>query len=87
MAGMENVLKGQWKQLRGHAKTWWGKLTDNDLDRINGNRDLLVGALQERYGYTQMQAEQEVDRRITEYDRQYGTGSPAKGNQPPNTRP
>lgn len=77
----DDVLKGQWKQLRGNVKDWWGKLTDNDLDRIDGNRDKLIGALQERYGYTQMQAEQEVDRRFNEYMTKSGrTGT---GNQPP----
>ncbi len=78
----DDVLKGQWKQMRGQVKNWWGKLTDNDLERIQGNRDKLVGALQERYGYTQLQAEQEVDRRMAEYNTQHGRSS-TTGNQPP----
>ncbi len=78
----DDVLKGQWKQMRGQVKNWWGKLTDNDLERIQGNRDKLVGALQERYGYTQLQAEQEVDRRMTEYNTQHGRSS-TTGTQPP----
>ncbi len=63
-----DVMQGQWKQMRGQAKDWWGKLTDDDLDRIQGNWDKLVGALQERYGYSREQAEQEVNRRMTEYN-------------------
>jgi len=56
----QDVLAGKWKQARGKAKQWWGKLTDNDLDRISGQVDQLVGIVQERYGYTKEQAEKEV---------------------------
>jgi uncharacterized protein YjbJ (UPF0337 family) len=64
-----DTLKGKWKQLRGELKKWWGDLTDDDLDRIDGERDQLIGRLQERYGYTRAQAEAEVDRRLGDYDR------------------
>jgi uncharacterized protein YjbJ (UPF0337 family) len=56
----QDVLAGKWKQARGKAKQMWGKLTDNDLDRVSGHVDQLVGVIQERYGYTREQAEQEV---------------------------
>jgi len=55
-----DVLAGKWKQVRGKAKQTWGKLTDNDLDRISGRFDELTGLVQERYGYTRDQAEKEV---------------------------
>jgi uncharacterized protein YjbJ (UPF0337 family) len=58
----QDVLAGKWKQARGMVKQWWGKLTDNDLDRIGGHIDQLVGVVQERYGYTREQAEQEVNK-------------------------
>ena len=64
-----DTLKGQWKQMRGEVKKWWGDLTDDDLDRIEGERDKLIGRLQERYGYTREKAEAEVDRRFSEYGR------------------
>ena len=64
-----DTLKGKWKQMRGEVKKWWGDLTDDDLDRIEGERDKLIGRLQERYGYTREKAEAEVDRRFSEYDR------------------
>src|SRR5262245_10527390 len=64
-----DTLKGKWKQMRGEVKKWWGDLTDDDLDRIEGERDILIGRLQERYGYTREKAEAEVDRRFSEYDR------------------
>ena len=56
-----DVFAGWWKQARGQAKTWWGKLTDDELDQIEGNKDKLVGLVQERYGYARDRAAQEVD--------------------------
>jgi uncharacterized protein YjbJ (UPF0337 family) len=63
------MLKGTWKQMRGEVKQWWGDLTDDDLDRIEGEREQLVGILQERYGYTRERAAAEVDHRFREDDR------------------
>ena len=40
-------VQGKWKQIKGEAKTRWGKLTDDDLDVIGGQRDKLVGTVQE----------------------------------------
>jgi uncharacterized protein YjbJ (UPF0337 family) len=58
----EDVFEGRWKQLKGDMKRTWGKLTDDDLDRAEGNRDKLVGSLQERYGWEKNQAERELDK-------------------------
>jgi uncharacterized protein YjbJ (UPF0337 family) len=62
MAATQHILAGRWKQLKGEAKRVWGKLTDDDLDRAAGNKDKLVGALQERYGWEKTRAESEFDR-------------------------
>lgn len=45
-----DTLKGRWLQLRGHVKRQWGKLTDDELDEIDGDLDVLVGKLREHYG-------------------------------------
>lgn len=63
----EDVFAGQWKQMRGELKTWWGRLTDDDLDRISGQKDKLIGLVQQRYGYARADAEAEVERRFREY--------------------
>jgi len=55
-----DVLTGNWKQIRGKVKQTWGKLTDNDLTRIEGRFEELAGLVQERYGYTREKAEKEV---------------------------
>ncbi|MEK3732211.1 MULTISPECIES: CsbD family protein [Paenibacillus] len=54
-----NVFKGKWKQMKGEAKKQWGKLTDDDLDVIDGEREKLVGKIQERYGRSKDAAERE----------------------------
>ncbi|HEV8337562.1 MAG TPA: CsbD family protein [Candidatus Polarisedimenticolia bacterium] len=62
-----DILEGKWTQLRGKVKEWWGKLTDDDLDKIAGKRDRLLGYLQTRYGYAKDRAEDELDRRLSNY--------------------
>jgi len=56
-----DVFKGQWHQVKGAVKAKWGKLTDDDLDRVSGNTETLIGRIQERYGYARDQAKREVD--------------------------
>lgn len=58
-----DVFQGKWKQIRGQAKVWWGKLTDDDLEKVDGKFDELMGLLQEKYGYTKEQAEKEYEMR------------------------
>jgi uncharacterized protein YjbJ (UPF0337 family) len=57
----QDILQGKWKQLRGQVKQNWGRLTDSQLDQIEGRNEELVGLLQESYGYTRAQAQQAVD--------------------------
>lgn len=57
----EDVIKGAWKQLKGAARIQWGKLTDDDWDQIAGNKDKLIGRLQERYGWERDRAERDAD--------------------------
>ena len=56
-----DVLKGQWKQLKGDIKMRWNKLTDDDIDVIDGAREKLEGRLQERYGWAKDKAAAEID--------------------------
>ncbi len=59
-----DVFEGRWRQMKGQAREWWGKLTDDELDQVQGNAEKLIGMLQARYGYSREQAEQEIDRRM-----------------------
>jgi uncharacterized protein YjbJ (UPF0337 family) len=62
-----DVFAGQWQQMRGSIRSWWGKLTDEDLERVGGEKDKLVGLIQEKYGQTREEAEREVERRLNDY--------------------
>jgi len=57
----EDILKGKWHQIKGEAKSRWGQLTDDDLDRVAGDAEKLIGRVQERYGYQRDEAKREVD--------------------------
>lgn len=57
-----DTLRGQWNQLKGQVRKQWGKLTDDELDQIQGDAEILIGKIQQRYGYSREQAEQEFDR-------------------------
>ncbi len=54
-------LKGTWKQVKGSVKERWGKLTDDDLEIIDGKHDQLVGKIQERYGVARDAAQKQVE--------------------------
>ncbi len=54
-------VEGKWEQLKAEAKSQWGKLTDDDLTHVSGQRDKLVGKLQERYGVLLERAQKDVD--------------------------
>ncbi len=58
----EDILKGKWTQLKGNIKNKWGKLTDDDLKQVEGNREKLIGKVQEKYGKDKEEAEREVDK-------------------------
>jgi uncharacterized protein YjbJ (UPF0337 family) len=63
----EDVFAGQWKQMRGELKSWWGRLGDDDLEKVGGQKDQLIGLVQSKYGYVREHAEQEVERRLKEF--------------------
>jgi uncharacterized protein YjbJ (UPF0337 family) len=56
-----DVLKGQWKQLQGRIRQRWGRFTEDDLTLIAGDRDVMTGKIQEYYGRSREQAENDLD--------------------------
>jgi uncharacterized protein YjbJ (UPF0337 family) len=62
-------IEGNWKQAKGHIKQQWGKLTDDEIDQMQGNAEILIGRIQEHYGRSREQAEQEVDHWMQEHGR------------------
>jgi uncharacterized protein YjbJ (UPF0337 family) len=56
-----NQIRAQWKDIKGKARVQWGKLTDDELSRMQGNREQLEAALQKRYGLAKDEAQRQVD--------------------------
>ena len=56
-----DTIEGNWKELKGKIRSKWGKLTDDDLERIAGKKDALLGRLQQRYGMKKDEAERQLD--------------------------
>jgi uncharacterized protein YjbJ (UPF0337 family) len=54
-------VAGKWKQFSGDVKKQWGKLTDDELMQVNGNREILAGKIQEKYGITKEDANKQID--------------------------
>ena len=67
----DDILAGKWKQVKGNARQWWGKLTDDDVDKLTGKTEELVGKLQDRYGWSHERAHDEINRRLREYDAEH----------------
>ena len=59
------MFEAKWKQLRGKAKEQWGELTEDDLDKVDGQLDQLVGVIQEKYELSRSKAEAEVNQFLT----------------------
>ena len=75
-----DILKGKWKEMKGKVKEQWGNLTDDDLDRIEGRSDQVIGLLQQRYGYAKDKAEAEYNRFVERFSAstQEGRRTPAE---------
>jgi uncharacterized protein YjbJ (UPF0337 family) len=56
-----DTFKGQWTQLKGRVREQWGKLTDDDVDQIQGRSEQLIGRLQSRYGIAREEAQRQFD--------------------------
>lgn len=54
-------LQGKWQQLKGNVKEQWGDLTDDDITKLDGKTDSLVGTIQERYGHAKEKVAKDVN--------------------------
>ena len=75
-------LAGKWKQVKGAAKQQWGKLTDDDIESINGRQESLVGKLQERYGIAKEEAQRRADEWVKTLSHDPAPPKPATSEHP-----
>lgn len=55
-----DTIEGSWKEMKGRVKARWGKLTDDELDRVEGNYDILCGKIQKAYGLSREEVERDL---------------------------
>ena len=65
MAVNWDIIKGKWTQLKGELRKQWGQLTDDEWDQIAGDREKLIGKLQEHYGWTREEAERRAEEQFS----------------------
>ncbi len=59
--GQLTQIEGEWVQVKGKLKEKWAEITDDDIARVEGKREQLIGVLQERYACTREEAERQVN--------------------------
>ena len=67
----EDIVQDKWPELKGQVKQKWGKLTDDDIQRLSGTREELTGVLRQRYGYGEAQAEIEINNWLHDRDQMH----------------
>jgi len=69
MDANKDILQGKWHELKGQARQQWGKLTDDDIERMSGKMEEFSGVLQQKYGYNKAKADTEIDNWLKEADK------------------
>ena len=64
----KDIMVGKWEQIKSRVKQRWGRINDDQLDRISGYYDELAGLIRERYGYTHEKSRKDVDEFIQRLD-------------------
>jgi uncharacterized protein YjbJ (UPF0337 family) len=54
-------IKGKWHEIKGSIRAKWGELTDDEIEELDGNREKMVGKIQQKYGVAKEEAEKQVD--------------------------
>lgn len=62
------TIQGNWNETKGTIKSKWGRLTDDDLMQVQGNRDRLVGVIQQKYGIAREKVEEQLNEFLSNGD-------------------
>ena len=65
------ILAGNWKQIKGRVQEEWGRLTDDEIQQVEGHANRLLGMLQEKYGYTRREAQEQLDGFLTRIGKEF----------------
>lgn len=67
----KDIVKGNWKEIKGKIKQQWSKLTDDQIGQMQGTYEELEGALQKHYGYQKEEAKKEIESFLKKNNRNY----------------
>lgn len=65
----------KWDSMQGLFKSWWDKLTDDDMKQVDGRYDRMLSMIQLRYGYKREQAKRELNSRMAAFEAHPLSGS------------
>ncbi len=54
-------VKGSWTQARGEIRKKWGEFTDDEIEQMKGDRDIMSGMIQKKYGQTKEEVNTQID--------------------------
>jgi len=63
----DDIIKGKWKEIKGQVRQQWGKLTDDDVSKMQGSYEELSGHLQKTYGLKNDEANKQIDTFIDKF--------------------
>ena len=63
----EQILKGQWKEIKGEIQKNWGQITSDELEKAKGNAKAILGLIQQRYGHSQEEVSRKLDSIFTRF--------------------
>jgi uncharacterized protein YjbJ (UPF0337 family) len=61
-------VEGNWKQFKGLLKEKWNRLTDDDIEAMEGRRERIIGKIQERYA-DERWSENAIEQELSSLDR------------------
>ena len=64
----KELFRGRWNEMQSEIKTQWGKLSDHEVNQIEGDLDKLTMTLQERYAYSKEQAKDILDNFLKRFE-------------------
>lgn len=70
-------FENQWTQIRGTLRDKWSNLTDEDIKQINGRFDQFIAKIQQRYGLTK----DEVEDQLSNWNIKGGYREPAQAEE------
>lgn len=57
-----DIFEGKWKQFKGRVQGEWSRLTDDEINQVDGDMTRLAGLIQEKYGKSREDAEEAIEK-------------------------